>query len=91
MATLFNDILLKCSLAITSFLRKSIRKIKVNLFNLGNVAAMSLINSFLLVTPWSCISKGKDLKGIIGYFRLWKNFFMRTAIKKGFSMLYKYS
>lgn len=70
MATLFKVILLKCYLEITSFLRKSMRKIKVNLFNYGNYDTISLINSFLFVTPWSCISIGNALKGIMGYFKL---------------------
>lgn len=91
MAMLLAFILFSFSLLITSFFRKSMRKAKVVKLSFDSDAIIFLRCYFLSEMAWSFMSSVKRGKVMMGSLRLWKNFFIRLAIRWGLVMFSKYS
>lgn len=83
-------IFVSLSTGTTSFFKKSITNIRVKKLRLVNDLINCFTNSFLLETPWSWMSLSYIWKGIIGSFKLLKNFFIRLATRCGLLICSKY-
>jgi hypothetical protein len=64
--------------------------IRVKKLRLGTERICCLTNSFLLATPWSWISLSYTWKGMIGSFKLLKNFLIRLATRWGLLICSRY-